>query len=138
MRFLRPLIPTLLLATSVVACGADGAGSLGFGEPSSTRAIPPNGDVSDETYGKLVENDWVETATEPVSTFGADVDTGSYSLMRRDVRAGRLPNPDSVRVEEYITTRRRRTTSHSPSRSTAHRRPSVRASTSFGSGSRAR
>jgi len=102
MRFLRPLIPTLLLATSVVACGADGAGSLGFGEPSSTRAIPPNGDVSDETYGKLVENDWVETATEPVSTFGADVDTGSYSLMRRDVRAGRLPNPDSVRVEEYI------------------------------------
>ena len=52
--------------------------------------------------GKLIENDFVDTSVEPTSTFGIDVDTGSYTLMRGEVNAGRLPAPDSVRVEEFI------------------------------------
>jgi Ca-activated chloride channel homolog len=38
----------------------------------------------------------------PVSTFSIDVDTASYSFVRRSLMEGRLPNPDSVRVEELI------------------------------------
>src|SRR4028118_1064372 len=31
-----------------------------------------------------------------------DVDTASYGVMRRFITDGQLPNPDSVRVEEYL------------------------------------
>ena len=39
---------------------------------------------------------------EPVSTFSIDVDTASYSVMRRALLNGYLPNPASVRTEEMI------------------------------------
>lgn len=41
-------------------------------------------------------------AETPVSTFSIDVDTASYSWMRRSLREGRMPDPVSVRVEELI------------------------------------
>lgn len=41
-------------------------------------------------------------AAEPVSTFSIDVDTASYSFVRRALAAGRLPPKDAVRVEELI------------------------------------
>jgi Ca-activated chloride channel family protein len=43
-----------------------------------------------------------QVATEPVSTFSIDVDTASYSFVRRALNAGRLPPKDAVRVEEMI------------------------------------
>ncbi|MFC0279272.1 von Willebrand factor type A domain-containing protein [Falsigemmobacter intermedius] len=42
------------------------------------------------------------TAEEPVSTFSVDVDTASWSWIRRSLRGGVLPDPASVRVEEMI------------------------------------
>ncbi|HYP79626.1 MAG TPA: von Willebrand factor type A domain-containing protein [Steroidobacteraceae bacterium] len=41
-------------------------------------------------------------ADAPVSTFSADVDTASYSVMRRQINEGGLPPADAVRVEEMI------------------------------------
>lgn len=41
-------------------------------------------------------------ATDPVSTFSADVDTASYSFVRKSLMAGQMPDRDSVRVEEMI------------------------------------
>lgn len=43
-----------------------------------------------------------QVATDPVSTFSIDVDTASYSFVRRALNAGRLPPKDAVRVEEMI------------------------------------
>lgn len=43
-----------------------------------------------------------QVANEPVSTFSIDVDTASYSFVRRALNAGRLPPKDAVRVEELI------------------------------------
>lgn len=43
-----------------------------------------------------------QAASEPVSTFSIDVDTASYSFVRRALNAGHLPPKDSVRVEEMI------------------------------------
>lgn len=40
--------------------------------------------------------------TDPVSTFSADVDTASYSFVRKSLMAGQMPDRDSVRVEEMI------------------------------------
>ena len=107
MRLLRStLLVAALVAPAIVACGSADDSMVFAGSPEGSYGRNPacagEADVSGETYGKLVENDRVETATQPVSTFGVDVDTGSYSLMRRDIRAGRLPNVDGVRVEEYL------------------------------------
>ncbi|MEM7547471.1 MAG: VWA domain-containing protein [Pseudomonadota bacterium] len=45
----------------------------------------------------------VKLVTEaPVSTFSIDVDTASYAWMRRSLREGQMPDPQSVRVEELI------------------------------------
>lgn len=41
-------------------------------------------------------------ADEPVSTFSVDVDTSSYSFVRQRLSQGYLPNPDAVRVEEFL------------------------------------
>ncbi len=42
------------------------------------------------------------TQENPVSTFSIDVDTASYSFVRRSLREGTLPRADTVRVEEMI------------------------------------
>ncbi|MEQ8044057.1 VWA domain-containing protein [Xanthomonas hortorum] len=55
-----------------------------------------------ETYQTLSDNPIVQTAANPVSTFSIDVDTGSYSNVRRFLSAGTLPPVDAVRVEELI------------------------------------
>lgn len=39
---------------------------------------------------------------EPVSTFSVDVDTASYAFSRKKLNQGMLPNPDAVRIEEFI------------------------------------
>ena len=43
-----------------------------------------------------------QVSVEPVSTFSLDVDTASYSFVRRALTAGHLPPKDAVRVEEMI------------------------------------
>jgi Ca-activated chloride channel family protein len=49
------------------------------------------------------ETNPVRSALEtPVSTFSVDVDTASYSFVRRSLKEGMLPQPDTVRVEEMI------------------------------------
>ncbi len=47
-------------------------------------------------------NPFKQAAREPVSTFSVDVDTASYSFMRRQLNNGILPQKDAVRVEELI------------------------------------
>jgi len=55
-----------------------------------------------EIYDTIDANPVHRTAEHPVSTFSIDVDTGSYSNVRRMLNEGRLPPHDAVRVEELI------------------------------------
>src|SRR5437762_4683814 len=56
-----------------------------------------------EAYDHLVENSFQLAAREPLSTFSADVDTASYSNVRRFLfDEGKLPPKDAVRVEELV------------------------------------
>ncbi len=55
-----------------------------------------------ENYQEIITNPVHEVAKEPISTFSIDVDTGSYSNIRRFLNSGRLPPQDAVRVEELI------------------------------------
>lgn len=55
-----------------------------------------------ENYLKSQQNPVKQTATEPVSTFSIDVDTGSYSNTRRMLNMGKLPPSGAVREEAFI------------------------------------
>lgn len=55
-----------------------------------------------ESYGVYQENPRISVATEALSTFSIDVDTGSYANVRRFLRDGQLPPPDAVRIEELL------------------------------------
>jgi Ca-activated chloride channel homolog len=54
------------------------------------------------TYDPIRENRFRRVADHPLSTFSIDVDTASYTNIRRFLNEGRLPPPDAVRVEEMI------------------------------------
>jgi Ca-activated chloride channel homolog len=68
--------------------------------PALVLQPPPSVDY--ENYGHYESNPLQVAAEHPVSTFSIDVDTGSYSNVRRFLREGRLPPSDAVRVEELI------------------------------------
>lgn len=55
-----------------------------------------------ETYSYLAENSFKDPFTSPLSTFSADVDTASYSNVRRMLRNDSYPVAGAVRIEEMI------------------------------------
>jgi len=55
-----------------------------------------------DSYEDVGTNPFVLTAHDPFSTFAADVDSASYDIFRRDINYGALPQPRSVRLEEYV------------------------------------
>lgn len=56
-----------------------------------------------ERYAEFAENEFVSPKSEPLSTFGLDVDTSSYALMRSSINdQKRLPPKNSVRIEEFV------------------------------------
>ncbi len=46
---------------------------------------------------------FVDATIHPISTFGLGVDTASYAEARRVLMEGRLPDPASVRAEEWLS-----------------------------------
>ncbi|WP_269792702.1 VWA domain-containing protein [Stenotrophomonas sp. Iso1] len=55
-----------------------------------------------EVYERPADNPVKRTSEQPVSTFSVDVDTGSYSNVRRMLESGVRPPADAVRAEEFI------------------------------------
>ncbi|MBL9081371.1 MAG: von Willebrand factor type A domain-containing protein, partial [Planctomycetales bacterium] len=55
-----------------------------------------------EQYQTEPENPFVRATDEPLSTFSIDVDTASYSNVRRFLGDNQLPPPSAVRLEEFL------------------------------------
>ncbi len=55
-----------------------------------------------EEYAKIDDNKFLMASESPLSTFSIDVDTASYSNMRRFLANNQMPLKDAVRVEEMI------------------------------------
>jgi Ca-activated chloride channel homolog len=86
-----------------VAGGVVGGAVGGVVSASATRAdanesVPPR----DMTFRSAVINEFVKTTEDRLSTFGLDVDTGSYTVARRYLRDGHLPPREAIRVEELV------------------------------------
>ena len=66
---------------------------------------PPNDAAHHDMFFKATgTNPFIDTEDDHLSTFGMDVDTGSYSITRRYLTDGYLPPPEAVRVEEFVNT----------------------------------
>lgn len=55
-----------------------------------------------ESYDQLRDNPFYLVREQPLSTFSIDVDTASYSNIRRFLTSGQMPPKDAVRIEEMI------------------------------------
>ena len=55
-----------------------------------------------EEYDHIVENDFTDAKSNPLSTFSIDVDKASYANVRRFIENGQLPPKNAVRIEEMI------------------------------------
>ncbi len=55
-----------------------------------------------EAYSLITENPFLRPSRNPLSTFSIDVDTASYSNVRRFITEKQLPPKDAVRIEELI------------------------------------
>ena len=71
-------------------------------EAAVADELPAASPINTETFANDSPNPLKITSDDPVSTFSIDVDTAAYSLVRSSLSAGRMPNPDAVRIEELI------------------------------------
>ncbi len=77
------------------------APAAGFATPMG-EAMPMQAQPSGDEFISFDEQRLKVVAEQPVSTFSIDVDTASYSYVRRMLEDGFVPEPDAVRIEELV------------------------------------
>jgi len=97
----------LLLSFSIfiIGCGAEGSArdDSTDGRVIPTTPIPIDDFSNREEYSTIYENIFKDVKTSPLSTFSVDVDTASYSNIRRYISVNeQLPPKDAVRTEEML------------------------------------
>ncbi len=86
-----------LVEVSPVRWESKGEGEARFERPEEVQQ--PEGQ---EVYAGIIDNPFRRPQDEPLSTFSIDVDTASYSNVRRFLDQGDLPPGDAVRIEELL------------------------------------
>ena len=92
------VIKEVVVEKQVVVPQNQGQGFNAVGGSAAVNAKP-----YDSTFFKHQGvNPFIDTEDDNLSTFAIDVDTASYTVARRFIQDGNLPDPDSVRVEEFV------------------------------------
>jgi len=99
-RIVRVSCWTALLVLAISADGCSKKMPVPVAMPQTAGS--PVREFNTEEYARIDETGFLATTLNPLSTFSVDVDTASYSNVRRFLREGRLPPPDAVRIEEFI------------------------------------
>ena len=76
-----------------------------YNEAAADECAPADNadfEQNDEEYNYISENGYTAVSSAPLSTFSADVDTASYTNVRRMIDDGTDVPPDAVRIEEFI------------------------------------
>jgi Ca-activated chloride channel family protein len=107
----KPLLSLGLVALFAGACGASAGPTYDpnyvpppqHHQPTLPPAEqPPATPYDGVTYEDPGVNPFVDPNKDRESTFALDVDTASYTVARRYISDGNLPDPASVRVEEFV------------------------------------
>ncbi len=75
------------------------------GQATYTPQQPPQKDEPKDDamfFKKYGTNPFVDTEDDHLSTFSIDVDTASYTIARKYLTSGKLPDDAAVRVEEFV------------------------------------
>lgn len=91
----QPMLPN---GKSAPGQGDARTGSESAEESQRADGIAPT--PPEETEPPII-NPEVDASEQPKSTFGVDVDTASYDFARRTIADGQLPDPGTVRPEEF-------------------------------------
>jgi len=71
--------------------------------PDTNQEPGPDTTTGEPEPEPIATNPFVVASHDPLSTFGADVDTASYEIFKKHVQElGQLPSPESVRLEEFV------------------------------------
>lgn len=70
--------------------------------PQEPGMIAPEGEFNTEEYNAMEENGYKSVKNYPISTFSVDVDTASYSNLRRMIQQDGYIDTGAVRIEEMI------------------------------------
>lgn len=86
---------------------ADGIAAVANMAVAPSEAIvyappPPSVEQNRDRFTDITASPVKQVATDPLSTFSIDVDTSSYSFVRRSLMENVLPQKDAVRVEEMV------------------------------------
>ncbi|MFN7967408.1 MAG: von Willebrand factor type A domain-containing protein [Acidobacteriota bacterium] len=77
--------------------------SLGYvTNGAAAAASARDQEFNTERYNHRVDNAFKTALRDPLSTFSIDVDTASYTNVRRFLSEGTLPPADAVRIEEML------------------------------------
>ena len=107
----KPLLSLGLVALFAGACGSSAGPTYDpnyvpppqHHQPTLPPAEqPPATPYDGVTYEDPGVNPFIDPNKDRESTFALDVDTASYTVARRYISDGNLPDPASVRVEEFV------------------------------------
>jgi Ca-activated chloride channel family protein len=102
------LVLLALAVMSLPACGRDASRHGGSKSSVPVRFEAPRDALADDaalntaTYDRIYENSFVAAREHPLSTFSVNVDTASYSNVRRFLSESQVPPADAVRVADFI------------------------------------
>ncbi len=107
----KRLLSVAAVALVATACGSSATSSSGgyvqppdpgHHQPTSPPYQPAPSPYDGVTFDDPGTNPVTDTDEDRVSTFAMDVDTASYTIAQRFVEDGNLPDPASIRVEEWV------------------------------------
>ncbi|MFF0554476.1 von Willebrand factor type A domain-containing protein [Streptomyces sp. NPDC004266] len=103
-RFPAAVAALLAAGLAVGGCGAGTERAGDEGGPKGGRPAPaaPDGARTGTAAPRDGERRSPTPAPDYLSTFALDVDTASYGYARRTLAEGRLPDPATVRPEEFV------------------------------------
>src|SRR5262245_12205247 len=106
----RTLVRVLVAAAlvSLAACSRGPYDAKGVAAAPAAQVMRLNLDLKAEekfntdSFAAIEEQGFRRVADEPLSTFSSDVDTASYSIVRRMITEGSRPPAGAVRIEEML------------------------------------
>jgi Ca-activated chloride channel family protein len=100
------LFMLISLALFSFSCESDNDEGLsldnGYGLDSYNDNGVPGTPAAGEQYNEIIENPFILTEEEAISTFSIDADGGSYANTRRFLNSNQLPPADAIRTEELV------------------------------------
>jgi Ca-activated chloride channel family protein len=103
----RLLLSILPIIAILLSSGCDGNfadnGNNSYSGGNTYQTSPPEyWSPGTEKHPSVPTSGWVAAGSDSLSTFGADVDEGSYTFARSKILQGYLPDSASIRPEEFI------------------------------------